>query len=70
MKKIIVFLMAATFLLIQPVLAETPKPRVRLETSHGNIILLLYPDKAPKTVDNFRIAEVKPLDLITPPNRA
>ncbi|WP_297751818.1 peptidylprolyl isomerase [Hydrogenophaga sp.] len=28
-------------------------PKVRLNTSMGDIVLELYPDKAPKTVDNF-----------------
>lgn len=28
-------------------------PRVLLKTSHGNITLELYPQKAPKTVENF-----------------
>ena len=28
-------------------------PRVVLETNHGNIILELYPDKAPQSVGNF-----------------
>jgi peptidyl-prolyl cis-trans isomerase A (cyclophilin A) len=28
-------------------------PRVRLNTSMGDIVIELYPDKAPKTVDNF-----------------
>ena len=28
-------------------------PSVALETSHGRILLELYPDKAPKTVENF-----------------
>lgn len=28
-------------------------PRVRIETSLGNIVVELYPDKAPKTVANF-----------------
>jgi len=28
-------------------------PRVVLETNHGNIILELYPDKAPRSVGNF-----------------
>lgn len=31
----------------------TEKPRVKIETSMGNIILELDPDKAPKTVKNF-----------------
>ena len=30
-----------------------PNPRVLLETSKGKIVLELYADKAPKTVDNF-----------------
>lgn len=30
-----------------------PNPRVTLETTKGKIVLELYPDKAPKTVDNF-----------------
>ena len=28
-------------------------PTVALDTSHGRIVLELYPDKAPKTVENF-----------------
>lgn len=28
-------------------------PRVVIETNHGNIILELYPDKAPQSVENF-----------------
>ena len=28
-------------------------PRVVIETNHGNIVLELYPDKAPATVANF-----------------
>lgn len=30
-----------------------PNPQVALETSKGKIVLELFPDKAPKTVDNF-----------------
>jgi len=30
-----------------------PPPRVILETTRGRIELLLYPEKAPKTVENF-----------------
>jgi peptidyl-prolyl cis-trans isomerase A (cyclophilin A)/peptidyl-prolyl cis-trans isomerase B (cyclophilin B) len=33
--------------------AAASHPRVELETSKGKIVLELYPDKAPKTVDNF-----------------
>ncbi len=28
-------------------------PRVKLNTSMGDIVMELYPDKAPKTVENF-----------------
>ena len=28
-------------------------PRVEMQTSEGNIVIELYPDKAPKSVDNF-----------------
>eukprot|EP00611_Tribonema_gayanum_P001314 TRINITY_DN10967_c0_g1_i2.p2 TRINITY_DN10967_c0_g1~~TRINITY_DN10967_c0_g1_i2.p2 ORF type:complete len:201 (+),score=60.70 TRINITY_DN10967_c0_g1_i2:573-1175(+) len=31
----------------------TVAPRVKLNTSQGDIVLELYPDKAPKTVENF-----------------
>ncbi|MFM6985489.1 MAG: peptidylprolyl isomerase [Hydrogenophaga sp.] len=44
--------MAAACLLGSPALAQTP-PKVRLSTSMGDIVLELYPDKAPKTVENF-----------------
>jgi cyclophilin family peptidyl-prolyl cis-trans isomerase len=30
-----------------------PNPRVTLETTKGKIVVELYPDKAPKSVDNF-----------------
>lgn len=33
--------------------AASNNPRVKVETSQGNFILELYPDKAPKTVANF-----------------
>ena len=33
--------------------AEDSNPKVVLETSKGNIVLELYPDKAPETVRNF-----------------
>ena len=32
---------------------STPNPKVELETSRGKIILELFPDKAPRTVENF-----------------
>jgi peptidyl-prolyl cis-trans isomerase B (cyclophilin B) len=33
--------------------ANPTHPRVALETSKGKIVIELYPDKAPKSVDNF-----------------
>lgn len=33
--------------------AGSKNPQVELETSKGTILLEVYPDKAPKTVDNF-----------------
>lgn len=32
---------------------DSNNPRVTLETTKGNIVIELYPDKAPKTVENF-----------------
>jgi peptidyl-prolyl cis-trans isomerase A (cyclophilin A) len=39
-----------------PALAQTPAaaaPRVKIATSAGDIVVEVYPDKAPKTVENF-----------------
>lgn len=36
-----------------PVQAAGPTPQVLLKTSMGDIVLELYPDKAPKSVENF-----------------
>ncbi len=33
--------------------AHAANPYVELETDQGNVVLELYPDKAPKTVENF-----------------
>ena len=33
--------------------AQATAPRVKLSTSMGDIVIELYPDKAPKTVENF-----------------
>ena len=35
------------------VMAESENPQVQLETTMGTIVLELYPDKAPETVENF-----------------
>lgn len=44
-------------LLLLPVLATSAlaaeKPQVTLHTTHGDMVIELYPDKAPVTVDNF-----------------
>ena len=42
----------ALFLLSVPLLAA-PKPRVKLSTSMGEVVIQLEPDAAPKTVANF-----------------
>ncbi len=36
-----------------PAGAQEPAPRVRLATNQGDIVIEVYPDKAPKTVANF-----------------
>lgn len=36
-----------------PALAQDKAPRVKLATTQGDIVLELYPDKAPRTVENF-----------------
>lgn len=36
-----------------PVLANDAAPQVKFETSLGNFVVEVYPDKAPKTVENF-----------------
>ena len=43
----------AAFSLLFSVAAHAANPQVEIKTNFGNIILELYPDKAPKTVDNF-----------------
>ena len=49
MKKIIAFLFALALAL--PAVAANPT--VEMKTSMGTVVIELYPDKAPKTVDNF-----------------
>jgi peptidyl-prolyl cis-trans isomerase A (cyclophilin A) len=45
-------LLAAALLLCGAALAQSA-PRVKFSTSAGDFVLELYPDKAPKTVENF-----------------
>jgi len=55
-KKILTFFFIALLLAASPVWGESssqPNHLVRLETSHGAIVLELYSQKAPKTVENF-----------------
>ena len=48
------FLLALTLTLGLPLLASAaPKPRVRLDTSYGPVVVELEPDVAPETVANF-----------------
>lgn len=52
MKKILVSLLGFSLCTLTfSLLADNPK--VLMETSRGNVTLELYPDKAPKTVENF-----------------
>jgi len=41
------------FLIAGTALAQGTNPRVQVETNKGVIVVELYPDKAPKTVENF-----------------
>ncbi len=48
--------MKSLFILISMAIcfnAQASNPQVELKTSRGDILLELYPDKAPKTVENF-----------------
>ena len=44
---------AALALSFQIQLAQAVNPKVKVETSKGNMVFELYPEKAPKTVANF-----------------
>ena len=52
MKKLVGFLLAVA-LLLPGVQASAANPTVEVKTSQGTILIELYPEKAPKTVDNF-----------------
>ena len=45
--------LALVVALLAAVAPAKPHPRVTLDTTKGKIVIELYPDKAPKTVDNF-----------------
>lgn len=55
MKKLSLLLLTLSMMSANALAVDQPgnQPRVRLDTSMGEIVLELYPDKAPKTVDNF-----------------
>jgi cyclophilin family peptidyl-prolyl cis-trans isomerase len=52
LKKLLISI-AALALTFNIQLANAANPKVELETSKGTMIIELYPDKAPKTVENF-----------------
>lgn len=54
MKRFLVWaLLSQLFILNPAIAADKTLPQVLIETNKGNIILELYPDKAPKSVENF-----------------
>ncbi|HUU40590.1 MAG TPA: peptidylprolyl isomerase [Desulfatiglandales bacterium] len=53
MRKLVLIFFFILMFNIQCAWANQSKPRVRLETSHGVIVLELDPQAAPKTVENF-----------------
>jgi len=53
-----VFILAATAFALAAAPASAANPQVELDTTAGKIVLELYPDAAPKTVENF-LAYVK-----------
>ena len=52
LKKLLISI-AALALTFNIQLANAANPKVKLETSKGTMIIELYPDKAPKSVENF-----------------
>lgn len=53
MKTILICAAIAITCFIQNARANTVYPKVLLETNQGEIVLELYPEKAPETVENF-----------------
>ena len=52
LKKLLISI-AALALTFNIQLAQAANPKVKLETSKGTMVIELYPEKAPKTVENF-----------------
>jgi peptidyl-prolyl cis-trans isomerase A (cyclophilin A) len=40
-------------MLVAPAAAQTTAPKVKFQTTMGDFVIEVYPDKAPKTVENF-----------------
>lgn len=54
MKRFLVWALLSQLFIFNPAIAaDKTLPQVLIETNKGNIILELYPDKAPKSVENF-----------------
>lgn len=53
MVKLVKILFVTGLIVLNSVWAQEPKPQVRVQTSQGELLLELEPDKAPKTVANF-----------------
>lgn len=52
-RKIISFITVIGFLTALPLVGQAENPKVLMKTTKGDITIELYPDKAPKTVENF-----------------
>ena len=53
MNHILSILLTSLLLVLNPASAGEASPQVLLKTNQGDIVLELYPEKAPKTVENF-----------------
>ena len=53
MKRLTRLLLLGLALILAPALQAADHPRVKVDTNLGSFVLELYPEKAPKTVDNF-----------------
>jgi len=49
----VLLILSAVVLLPLPALAADAAPKVKFQTTMGDFVVEVYPDKAPKTVDNF-----------------